>query len=207
MPSAYSVRAVRPGGLRLLGRDVGPQVHARAVEPAEERLAGLGLALDEVDRRASEVSSSIVSIRFLVSGPVSSIVCLPTGPSAAARSGRPVGGLAAEHAARAELLLELRVARVGALLRLLLGVEVVEVAEELVEAVDGRQVLVAVAEVVLAELAGGVAERLEQLGDGRCRSFCSPTGAPGTPTLLSPVRSVHWPVMNDDRPAVQLCSA
>jgi hypothetical protein len=44
---------------------------------------------------------------------------------------------------------------------------VVEVAEELVEAVIGRQHLVAVAEVVLAELAGGVAERLQQLGDRR----------------------------------------
>src|SRR5262249_1109020 len=50
---------------------------------------------------------------------------------------------------------------------LLLGVEVVEVAEELVEAVDGRQMFVAVAEVVLAELAAGVAQRLEQFGDGR----------------------------------------
>ena len=52
------------------------------------------------------------------------------------------------------------------MLRLLLGVQVVQVAEELVEPVHRRQVLVAVAEVVLAELAGGVAERLEQLGDG-----------------------------------------
>ncbi len=38
------------------------------------------LALDEVRRRASITSSSIVSIRFLVSGPVSSIVCRPTRP-------------------------------------------------------------------------------------------------------------------------------
>ena len=52
------------------------------------------------------------------------------------------------------------------MLRLLLGVEVIEVAEELVEAVHRRQELVAVAEMVLAELAGGVAERLERLGDG-----------------------------------------
>jgi hypothetical protein len=37
-------------------------------------------------------------------------------------------------------------------------------------------------------------------------SAWSPTGAPGTPTLLSPVRNTLWPVMNDDRPAVQLCS-
>jgi hypothetical protein len=44
-----------------------------------------------------------------------------------------------------------------AVLGLLLGVQVVEVAVELVEAVDRRQQLVAVAQVVLAELAGGVA--------------------------------------------------
>ena len=43
----------------------------------------------------------------------------------------------------------------------------IEVAEELVEAVHGRQKLVAVAEMVLAELAGRVAERLQQLGDRR----------------------------------------
>ena len=58
------------------------------------------------------------------------------------------------------------------LLGLFFGVEVIEVAVELVEAVHGRQVLVLVAEVVLAELAGGVPERLEQLGDGRI--FCGP---------------------------------
>jgi hypothetical protein len=44
---------------------------------------------------------------------------------------------------------------------------VVEVAEELVEAVHGRQELVEVAQVVLAELAGRVAQGLQQLRDGR----------------------------------------
>jgi hypothetical protein len=43
---------------------------------------------------------------------------------------------------------------------------VIEIAEELVEAVHRRQVLVAVAEVVLAELAGGVAEGFQHVGDG-----------------------------------------
>ncbi len=71
-----------------------------------------------------------------------------------------------EHAARPVLLPELRVLRVVVGLRLLLGVQVVEVAEELVEPVHGRQVRVAVAQVVLAELAGGVALLLEQVGDG-----------------------------------------
>ena len=72
-----------------------------------------------------------------------------------------------EHAARRVRLDECRVVlRIVGPLRLLLGIEVVEVAEEFVEAVLGRQVFVAVAEMVLAELAGGIAERLERLGDG-----------------------------------------
>ena len=95
-------------------------------------------------------------MRFFVSGPVSSIFCPPL-PSAQVCS-TPRGPY---------FLLELRVLRVVVGLGLLLGVEVVEVAEELVEAVHRRQVLVAVAEVVLAELAGDVALRLEQVGDGR----------------------------------------
>ena len=97
-------------------------------------------------------SSSIVSMRFFVSGPVSVIVpsaklwITPRGPKFFLNSG---------------------VLRVVGVLRLFLGVEVVEVAEELVEAVVRRQHLVAVAEMVLAELAGHVALRLEQAGDGR----------------------------------------
>src|SRR6266568_7511276 len=42
------------------------------------------------------------------------------------------------------------------------GVQVIEVAEELVEAVDGGQKLIEITEVVLAELASGVALRFER---------------------------------------------
>jgi hypothetical protein len=76
-------------------------------------------------------------------------------------------GVRVDHAARPELLPELGVLRVVGVLRLLLRVQVVEVAEELVEAVAGRQELVLVAQVVLPELPGGIAERLHDLGDGR----------------------------------------
>jgi hypothetical protein len=44
---------------------------------------------------------------------------------------------------------------------------VVEVAEEFIESVRGRHELIAVAEVVLAELAANVAQRLEDVGDRR----------------------------------------
>jgi hypothetical protein len=89
-----------------------------------------------------------------------------------------------EHAARAELRLELRALGIVRVLGLLLGVQVVEVPEELVEPVDGREELVAVAQVVLAELAGRVALGLQQVRDRRVCGV-EPFGAPGRPTLRS----------------------
>ena len=50
--------------------------------------------------------------------------------------------------------------------RLFFGVQMVEIAKELVEAMDGGQILVAVAQMVLAELAGRIAQRLQRLGNG-----------------------------------------
>ena len=86
-------------------------------------------------------------------------------------------GHAVEHAAGSELLLERRILRIVGQFRFFLGVQVIEIAEEFVEAVHGRQVFVAVAEMVLAELAGGIAERLEQFGDGRVFLLQSDGGA------------------------------
>ena len=115
-------------------------------------------------------------------------------------------GPGVQHAARPEPLAELRILRIVRLFGFLFGVEVIQVAEELVKAVHRGQVLVAVAEVVLAKLARGVALRLERGGDRRVLA-CRPNGAPGRPTLVRPVRYGFWPVMNAARPAVQLCSA
>ena len=61
----------------------------------------------------------------------------------------------------------MRVLGVIDVFRFLLGIEVVEVAEELVEAVDGRQELIAVAEVVLAVLERHIVIIFQQLGDRR----------------------------------------
>ena len=117
---------------------------------------------------AAEVSSSIVSMRFLVSAPVSSMVCLPILPKRGSTVGSSrVGRLAPEDAARPELGPVRRVLRIVRQFRLFLGVEVIEVAEEFIEAVHGRQRFIAIADVVLAELPGGIAEVLEQAADGR----------------------------------------
>jgi hypothetical protein len=62
---------------------------------------------------------------------------------------------------------------------------VIEVAEELVEAVRGRQELVAIAEVVLAELARRVTQRLQRLGN-RDVLLLQPFLGPGDADLQQP---------------------
>jgi hypothetical protein len=139
---------------------------------------------------AATVSSSLVSIRFLMSGPVSSMV-----PSAEALI-TPRGPYFFLNSGSLGLVLELW---------FLLGIQVIEVAEELVEAVVARQMLVAVAQMVLAELAGGVALGFEQFGDGWIFS-AQPFFGAGHADLAESGRKTLWPVMNNERPAGQFCS-
>ena len=79
----------------------------------------------------------------------------------------PVGGPGVEQVTRA-IFFSLRF-RHGRCKRILHGIEVVEIAEKLIKAVQRRQVFVEVAEVVLAELPGGVAVIFERSGNGRGR--------------------------------------
>ena len=201
LPAAGLAKAFRLG--------VGPQVHVRGVDPAEERFAGLVLALDEVLGGGDEVV--VAGLHALLGERAGVLDLLFADPSPARLLGRVVlvRRPAVQDAARPESscgIREVLLLRVVGQLRFLFGVEVVEVAEELVEAMHGRQVLVAVAEVVLAELAGGVALRLQELGDGRVFGAAARPATPGKPTLVRPVRKPLCPVMNEARPAVQVCS-
>ncbi len=97
---------------------------------------------------------------------MSSIVCLPILPKRGSTVGIvDVGRLAFQDAARAEFGAIGRVLRIVGQFRFFLGVEMVQIAEELVEAVHGRQRFIAIANVVLAELARGIPEVLEQPAD------------------------------------------
>ena len=113
----------------------------------------------------------MVSMRFFVRGPVSSIVWPPFPSARAWRT--PLGPYR---------LLEGRIFWIIRVLGLLLGVQVVQVAEELVEPVHGRQELVLVAEMVLPELARDVPERFQQFRDGRVFRLEAEIGA-GHPDL------------------------
>ena len=134
---------------------MGPEVHGRGIVPEEERLVRLGLRLHP---RESPISDLLVDGFHALLGERAGVH--DRLPALAV-------GQAMKHASGTELLLERRVLGIVGQFRLLLRVQVIEIAEEFVEPMHGRQEFVAVAQMVLAELAGGVAQRLEELGDGR----------------------------------------
>ena len=74
---------------------------------------------------------------------------------------------AMHEVARTDRVPDRGVGRIGIPVRIRHRVEVVQIAEELIEAVHAGKVLVQIAEMVLAELAGGVAHGLERGGNGR----------------------------------------
>jgi hypothetical protein len=100
-------------------------------------------------------------------------------------------------ATRPEALPELRVLRIVLVLRLLLGVQVIEVAEELVKPVRRGQMLVPVAKMVLAELTRGVAVRLEEPRDRRVLGLGAGF-SPGQPHLAQ-ARAKHALSENERR--------
>ena len=108
-------------------------------------------------------SSSTVSIRLRVSGPVSFDFLL-----ADAAPTRLFGWVinvccdAIQQTARAKRIQKFRVLRIVIVFGLFFSIQVIEVAVELIKAVDRRQKLVAIAQVVLADLCCRVTHRFEQ---------------------------------------------
>ena len=125
-----------------------PDVHARCIVPYEERLLRLYGPLNEVYRALKELTIG----RFhAFAGEGSCILNLAI-------------GVTANNSTWSEFLVELAILRVMVGFRLFLGIEVIEIAEELVEAMCCRQILVKITKVVLAKLGAGVTQRLEQFG-------------------------------------------
>ena len=130
-------------------------VHASGIPPAEEGLALLVCPFDKGQaRRKKLLVNRLHALR---------------GEGASVRDFLHAIGVrpAMQHAAWSELLLELRILRIVGTLRFLLSIEVIEVAEEFVEAMSSGKKLVTVAEVVLTELSGHIPEGFQKLGDGR----------------------------------------
>jgi len=102
-----------------------------------------------------------------------------------------------QHPARPELREIFRILRVVRKLRLLLGVEVVEIAEELVEAVGSVSLRSPTWFLPNWPVAY---PRFFMIPPMVGSSWLSPMGAPGKPTLVSPVRVPHRVPSLDPRP-------
>src|SRR3974377_312740 len=143
------------------------EMHVGEVHPDEGWLTRLVLSLDEVH---SSVGDIIVDRDHPL---LSERACVPAHLLADPAEAWIdcwvvlVRGFAVHHAARSVLRTESWVFWIVRQLRLFLGIPVVEIAVELVEAVHRGKELVAVAKMVLAELPGRIAERLEQRGNRR----------------------------------------
>src|SRR5262245_15949505 len=107
-----------------LGLGMRPQMHVGGVEPYEEGLAGVVLALDEILSGSHEVV--VAGLHALAGeGPgVLDRVLADATPARLLGLVVLIGRLAAQHAARPEPLLEFRILRIVLVLRVLLGVEV-----------------------------------------------------------------------------------
>ena len=159
----------------LLGQ-VREGVAARGVVPEEERLSRLHRAVDEVARALHQVRIDVFHAH-LGSGihprmrrqrtGVRDLLLADAAPARILGRVVDVGRDAVDDVARAEPRTKFLALRVLRVVRLLQRIEVVEDAVELVEAVDRGQVLVAIPQVVLADLRGRVAEGLEDVADRR----------------------------------------
>ena len=150
----------------VLGRQVRDDVHPRRVQPEEERLVILARLVHELERQVEDlVVDGLHPLRTKFTG----VLDLLLADLAPARLNRGVvhgGRPRMHHVARAHRRLQrLWIRRMAVIFH---RVQVIEVAEEFVEAVHGGQELVQVAQVILAELAGGVAHRLQRRRDRRC---------------------------------------
>ena len=130
-----------------LGFGMGTEMHGDGVKPDKEGFVVLMLAFDKALGRSQE----------LFIHRLHALLCQRAGIFDAAI------GVTVQHAPGAEVFPEVgKVFFRGVIpqLRLFLGVQVIEVAEELVEPVVSGQEFILIAEVVLAKLTGGIAQGL-----------------------------------------------
>src|SRR5262249_15913749 len=133
--------------------------------------------IDEVERGIKKLLVDILHALLCQRTGVFAVLLAPFAEARVFAWGLGDGSGAAEHSTRTELQPELKILRIVGVLGLVFGIEVIKIAKELIEAMHGWEKLVGVAEMVLTELSGHVAQWLEQFGKRRVllgyAFFCS----------------------------------
>jgi hypothetical protein len=178
-------------------------VHASRIEPHEERLAVLLSLIHETE---SEVADFVVD-RFHALGIERTGILDPLhadlAPARHHRGIIHVGGPAVDHVARTDDVQQ--VLRIVGMCRIFHRIEVIQIAEEFVEAVDGRQELVQVAKVILAELAGGVTHRFQRRRDGHRLGRYADRRRPHSSPIPSPPQK-RWLRYSTFSPTCRTCA-
>src|SRR6516164_2729975 len=130
-------------------------VHPGRVEPDEEWLVCLRISVDELLGRTEKF---LVNCRHSFDGQGTGVFY----PLSAIGIGPGM-----DDAARTIFFLELRVLRIKIAFGLFLGVAVIKVSKEFIEAVIGRQMLIVIPEMIFSELARGVALGFQNVRDSR----------------------------------------
>ena len=143
---------------------MGSQVHMGEVHPHEERSARLVHPFDEIGRARGDVVVDRFHPRAGQRAGILDLLLADASPARLVLAVVHIGRETVDHTARAKTLCE--VGNVGrfwivGLLRVFLRIQMIEIAIKLVEAMNGRQELIAVTEMVLAELPGGVTKWLQ----------------------------------------------
>ena len=154
-----------PGLALRFGLEPRPDVHAGGVPPQEERLALFLRLFHEPHGFAGEfLVHRFHALLVQRAGQLDLLRAIGVGP-------------AVNDATRRIALTELGILEVIRVFRFVLGVEVVQGAEEFVETVRRGQVFVAIAQMVLPELAGLVAPGFQQFRDRHIPGLQSFRGA------------------------------
>ena len=140
---------------------VGEDVHSGGVPPEEEGFVGFFGTIEEVEGFGGDLFVDRLHAFF---GERAGVVDLAVGETV-------------DHASGAEFFLKLGRVWVIGVFRFFFGVEVVEIAEELIETVGGGEHVVAIAEMIFAELTGEIALGFEDGGDGGIFFFHALWGA------------------------------
>ena len=127
-------------------------MHAAWVEPHEKRLLVPVSAIDKVERGLEEFLVNRLHTFLCQRAGVLAFLFAPFAEAWVFARGFGGGRRTLQNSPRTKARLKRRIFRIIRIFRFVLGVQVIEISEKLVEPVNRRQKLIAVAEMVFAEL-------------------------------------------------------
>src|SRR5215472_1708154 len=143
---------------------MGHNVHAGRVEPHEEWLVSRLCFVHELQRKIEDLVVYRLHPFWIKRSGIFDLLLADFTPARHVRRVVRIRGPAVDHVAWTDLVQQ--VLRIVRMRRVFHRVEMIEITEEFIEAVDGGQEFILVTKMVLTELTGRIAQRFERSRDG-----------------------------------------